>query len=90
MSREVHVRFLGERGVRLLRATHLPLYRQLQIYAPQGRGARALHDGRMGRSSLPARRSTGSAARIRERTLLGLIDEDLAAWPSFSRTRRAP
>jgi transposase len=36
MSREVHVRFWESAGVRFPRATHLPLYRQSQIYARQG------------------------------------------------------
>lgn len=36
MSREVHVRFWESAGVRLPRATHLPLYRQAQIYAREG------------------------------------------------------
>jgi transposase len=36
MSREVHVRFWERAGVRLLRATHLPLYRQSDIYAREG------------------------------------------------------
>jgi transposase len=36
MSREVHVRFWESAGVRLPRATRLPLYRQAQIFARQG------------------------------------------------------
>jgi transposase len=36
MSREVHVRFWESAGVRLPRATRLPLYRQSQIFARQG------------------------------------------------------
>ena len=36
MSREVHVRFWERVGVRLPRATHLPLYRQSQMLARQG------------------------------------------------------
>ena len=36
MSREVHVRFWERAGVRIPRATHLPLYRQVQIFARQG------------------------------------------------------
>ncbi len=36
MSREVHVRFWERAGVRFLRATHLPLYRQGKIYAREG------------------------------------------------------
>lgn len=36
MSREVHVRFWESAGVRFPRATHLPLYRQSQIYAREG------------------------------------------------------
>jgi hypothetical protein len=43
MSREVHVRFWESAGVRFPRATHLPLYRQSQIYAREGGSARALH-----------------------------------------------
>jgi len=38
MSREVHVRFWESAGVRLPRATRLPLYRQAQILARQGIG----------------------------------------------------
>src|SRR4051812_39938876 len=36
MSREVHVRFWESAGVRLPRATRLPLYRQAGIFARQG------------------------------------------------------
>jgi transposase len=36
MSREVHVRFWESAGVRVPRATRLPLYRQSEIYARQG------------------------------------------------------
>ncbi len=36
MSREVHVRFWESAGVKLPRATRLPLYRQSQIFARQG------------------------------------------------------
>jgi transposase len=36
MSREVHVRFWERAGVRFLRATYLPLYRQSEIYAREG------------------------------------------------------
>ena len=36
MSREVHVRFWESAGVRLPRATRLPLYRQSQIFAREG------------------------------------------------------
>ena len=36
MSREVHVRFWERAGVRFPRATHLPLYRQSEIYAREG------------------------------------------------------
>ncbi len=36
MSREVHVRFWESAAVRLRRATHLPLYRQSEIYAREG------------------------------------------------------
>ena len=36
MSREVHVRFWERLRVKLPRPTHLPLYRQAQIYARQG------------------------------------------------------
>ena len=36
MSREVHVRFWESTGVKLPRATRLPLYRQSQILARQG------------------------------------------------------
>src|SRR5918993_5537966 len=37
MSREVHVRFWESAGVRLPRATRLPLYRQSQIFGKRGR-----------------------------------------------------
>ncbi len=36
MSREAHVRFWERAGVRFLRATRFPLYRQAQIYTRQG------------------------------------------------------
>jgi transposase len=36
MSRAVHVRFWESAGVRFPRATHLPLYRQSEIYAREG------------------------------------------------------
>jgi transposase len=36
MSREVHVRFWESAAVKLRRATHLPLYRQSEIYAREG------------------------------------------------------
>jgi len=36
MSRETHVRFWESVGVRLPRATHLPLYRQSEMYAREG------------------------------------------------------
>jgi hypothetical protein len=36
MSREVHVRFWESAGARFPRATHLPLYRQEEIYARSG------------------------------------------------------
>ena len=36
MSREVHVRFWESAGVRLPRATRLPLYRQSQIFEREG------------------------------------------------------
>jgi transposase IS66 family protein len=36
MSREAHVRFWERAGVRLLRATRLPLYRQAEIFARDG------------------------------------------------------
>jgi transposase len=36
MSREVHVRFWERAGVRFLRATRLPLYRQSEIFAREG------------------------------------------------------
>jgi hypothetical protein len=36
MSREAHVRFWERAGVRLLRATRLPLYRQTQAFARHG------------------------------------------------------
>ena len=36
MSREIHVRFWESAGVRFPCATHLPLYRQAQIYARDG------------------------------------------------------
>ena len=36
MSREVHVRFWERAVMKLRRATHLPFYRQSQIYARDG------------------------------------------------------
>ena len=36
MSREAHVRFWERAGVRFLRATRLPLYRQAEIFARDG------------------------------------------------------
>jgi transposase len=48
MNREAHVRFWERAGVRFLRATRLPLYRQAEIFArdginqPRGRAAEEL------------------------------------------------